>query len=849
VLFFQKGFFWWLRMINEKLNKHIPYYPFIDGIRALAVLSVIFFHLDSTLMPGGFVGVDVFFIISGFIVSASVSALKGVSILQFFSAFYSRRIKRIFPALVFMLVVVSFFSTIFIPGSWLSYVNQTTGLYAYFGFSNIILASTGRDYFAPTTDFNPFTHTWSLGVEEQFYLIFPFLYIFWLSNKNKFASAAIYLILGVVSVIYSFNLSQSSPTQAYYSTLSRFWELSAGVLLFQIISINQKKLEKKNWIATFRECIGICSTLLLLSSFYLTKTNNFPMPGALLATISTLGVLFGFYNRAESAVARKVWGNSMLCYIGKLSFSLYLWHWPVFVIFRWTCGLEAINHRLAALGATLICSLVSFYLVERPIRASRFIARQNNWSVLFSGLLFIGVAYYVTNNINANAVNISQSVLLKNPQDWYPEGSGVVEGYPGCNAEPEHNNVEGGLLLVYKVKGCVNPAKTSSHRVFVIGDSHALAYSSVFKNYAIKTGSEVYAYNNGGCPFLSFTPNRDLDVPACRQYTDASLSDINNKIRSGDVLFLASLRLPRFVDQWAYFGDEGHNEILFSSQADEGRKRTIQYAEKVLKPLADKGVHIVFEAPKPLYKIPVYRCADWYDKDNPICKGGDTISRDLIERYRAPVLESYAELGKVMPVSVWDPLPLLCNDKECNAYKNGKPLFFDGDHLSGYGNKVLFPSFSRFIGKVENGQLNDLNSTSKSFTIDFRKEALPDFVDEISGMSHYEAWGRWSDAQESDHVCIKFLSELPRHFILTFQAHAFGPNIDKDIKVEYGGVAKILILKQDDTVQSLEFYTERKGQQIDIFLPNPTSPKSLGMGQDLRLLGIGIVNINVNVID
>jgi len=834
-------------MKNSSLSRHIPYYPFIDGMRALAVLSVILFHLNSTFMPGGFVGVDVFFVISGFIVSASVSALKGSTTLEFFIAFYSRRIKRIFPALVFMLLMISLISALFIPGSWLSYVNQTTGLYAFFGLSNFILSSTGRDYFAPTTDFNPFTHTWSLGVEEQFYIIFPFLYIFWLSFKRKYISSIIYLVIGVASVIYSFYLSHSSPTQAYYSTVSRFWELSAGVLLFHFMSSFQNVLEKKKWTNWIREAVGYISLLSMLVAFYLTDNGNFPMPGALLATVSTLGLFFGLYQRPDSILAKKILGNSFLRYIGKLSFSLYLWHWPVFVIFRWTCGLETTGQRVAALIITILCSLFSFYLVEKPVRASSFISRKKDWAVLVSGFVLVGVAYYISNTINAHAGNISQSVLLKSPQDWYPEGSGVVDGFPGCNADPEHKEIDGGLLLIYKVKGCVKPTKENPHKVFVIGDSHALAYSSVFKSFAIKTQSEVYAYNNGGCPFLSFTPNRDLDVPACRKYTDASLKDISNKIREGDILFLASLRLPRFVDQWAYFGDAEHKEILFSNQAQQGRSRTIQYAVEALKPIADKGVHIVFEAPKPLFKIPVYRCADWYDKDNPICKGGDNISRGLIESYRAPIMESYVELGKQIPLSVWDPLPELCDEKTCYAYKNHKPLFFDGDHLSGYGNQVLLPSFLHFMKDIERGQ--QAKGNLNSFSIDFMDALPPEFIDTIEGMSHYEPWGRWSDANESEHVSISFLTSLPKHFIFTIKAHALGPNIGKDITIKYSGVNKTLNLTQNDTVQSLEFNVEDQSKKIEIFIPHPVSPKSLGLGEDLRLLGIGIVNININSVN
>ncbi|WLO85875.1 acyltransferase [Pantoea agglomerans] len=664
-------------MNNKLAGKHIPYHPFIDGLRALAVLAVVFFHLNSNLLPGGFVGVDVFFVISGFIVSASVAAFKGATILQFFAIFYSRRIKRIFPALIFMLLVVFLLSTAFIPGSWLSWVNQSTGYYAFFGFSNFILASTGRDYFAPTTDFNPFTHTWSLGVEEQFYLIFPFLYIFWLSSKKRYLSSVIYLCLGVASLVYSFKLSATEPTQAYYFTASRFWELASGVLLYQFMSAFRQQLNSQHRVIWFRRIISVISLAGLLISFIITDTNRFPMPGALLATVSTLGLLFSLYDGVAPSIVNSLLSNRFLRFIGKLSFSLYLWHWPVFVLFRWTYGLEKNSQQLLALLIAVLFSLFSYLVIEKPVRNARFIAQRNNWIVLFTGVVVIGISYLAAAKIDSRVGKISQSVLTKFPQDWYPEGSGVVEGYPGCQAEPEHVDVNGGLLLIYKVKGCDKPASPNPHQIFVIGDSHALAYSGLFKSFAIKTQTTIFAYNNGGCPFLSFTPERDMDVPQCQKYSDSSLQDIIKRVKPGDILFLASLRLPRFVDQWAYFGDRQHADILFSERAEKGRERTVDYAKEALKPFVDKGVHIIFEAPKPLFKIPVYRCADWFNKSNPICKGGYSISREVIENYRAPILASYSELGKTIPLDVWDPLPTLCGESKCSAYKNGKPLFFD----------------------------------------------------------------------------------------------------------------------------------------------------------------------------
>lgn len=832
-------------MNNKITGKHINYFPFIDGLRALAVLSVFIFHLDASFLPGGFVGVDVFFVISGFIVSASVAAFQGVNVFQFFAIFYSRRIKRIFPALIFMLLLVFLVSAIFIPGSWLSYVNQSTGFYAFFGFSNLILASTGRDYFAPTTDFNPFTHTWSLGVEEQFYLIFPFLYIFWLSSQRKYFSTIIYCIFGAVSAFISYNLSTNQPTLAYYQTIGRFWELASGVILYQLMTLWQNKIVSLNWVQILKKVVGIISLVGLLYSLALTSTKKFPMPGALFATLSTLGLFFSLYHENEKTLINKFLSNVFLRFVGKISFSLYLWHWPVFVFFRWTWGLDTLVTKLIAIVVATLLSLFSYFIIERPVRSSKFISSRNNLAVLFSGFLVVFFSYLIANQINLNSNKLSLSVLSKNSQDWYPEGSGIVNGFPGCHAEPEHLNVNGGLLLVYKPSGCKVKKEANPHSLFVIGDSHALAYAGIFKEYAIINNTTIYAYNNGGCPFLSFTPSRDIYLLNCRQYTDSSLKDMEKRIKPGDVLFFASLRLPRFVDQWAYFGDAEHKKILFSDYAIKGRRETIVYAKEILKPFVDKGVNIVFEAPKPLFKSPIFRCADWYEKGNPICKGGSDISRNLMEKYRAPILQSYEELGEKIPLSVWDPLPFLCGKEFCHAYKNGKPLFFDGDHLSGYGNKVLFPSFSHFMSAVFDPSINKSNQTIENMKIDFSKAAFPSDLENVAGLSQREGWGRWSDKKEAEIISLDFYKNLPKHFILSVKGHAFGPNAGKDITISYAGMKKVIQLGQGVSVQSLEFNNIKTTNRIEIIPPYPVSPKSLGLGDDNRLIGIGLVNIEI----
>ena len=214
------------------------YFPYIDGLRALAVLSVLVYHLNNQWLPGGFVGVDVFFVISGFVVSASVANCQGRGIGGFLIHFYARRIKRIFPALIVCLLVTAFLSALFIPEIWLSGINQQTGLYAFVGLSNFILADTGRDYFAPTTEFNPYTHTWSLGVEEQFYLVFPFLFFCWLSSRRgQRASLGLFAVGLVMSALIAAWQSVYSPTHAYLLTPRRFGEWAAGVGWYQAMEL------------------------------------------------------------------------------------------------------------------------------------------------------------------------------------------------------------------------------------------------------------------------------------------------------------------------------------------------------------------------------------------------------------------------------------------------------------------------------------------------------------------------------------------------------------------------------------------------------------------------------------
>lgn len=669
------------------------YYPYIDGLRAFAVLSVLIYHLHGPWLPGGFVGVDVFFVISGFVVSASIAAFKGQGLGAFLGWFYARRIKRIFPALIVCLLLTAWVTTLLVPSSWLSAVNQQTGLYAFFGLSNFILASTGRDYFAPTTEFNPYTHTWSLAVEEQFYLIFPFLFIAWVAGgRGRRLSIALFVVGLLASFAWAAWYSQSSPTQAYFLTPSRFWELAAGVLLYQLTVARGPQAVPgavHRWVAPL-------ALLAMLAAFVVSTPENFPVPGALLAVLGTLGVIWSLHNHSQLRALHSLLGSRALVAVGKISYSLYLWHWPVFVLFRWTVGLDSGVARLAAVALAFVLAIASWRFIENPVRHARSLRGRSEPAVIVAGLLLVVVSWSGARWLSDHQHELSLSTLSQNREVWYPHGAPNSPEHPGCQAEPEHHDVEGGLLLIYSPKGCVEPRPLQKASVYAIGDSHALAYEGMFKQYAIRQSARVYAYNNGGCPFISLQPGRDIDNPQCRHHAEAALRDIRQRIQPGDILFLPSLRLGRFSDQWAYFGEEGPRIQMLSPQAEADRQRAIAAAVATLREFAERGVHILFEAPKPLFRAPPFRCGDRFNRNNPICAYGFEMERELLDELRAPVLAAFAEIARQVPgVEVWDPLPVLCpQGAACSAWRGENPLFLDGDHLSGYGNAFLLPSFT-----------------------------------------------------------------------------------------------------------------------------------------------------------
>jgi len=670
--------------------KQDGYFPHIDGLRAIAVLAVIAYHLNPGWLPGGFTGVDVFFVISGFVVSASVARSAAPLGWKGALSFYARRMRRIMPALLVCLLLTALLSALFIPESWLSETSGKTGRMAFVGLSNWVLAATGNDYFSPRSEFNPYTHTWSLGVEEQFYLLFPLLFLAWRSGgRGRVLSMLLFALATAASLAYAVMraLQGGHELESFYQTTTRFWQLGAGVLLFQLMGMraDRRQPTSQRW---WQRVLQVASLGALGYGLWAARPGHSPWVDGLWPVLGTLGLLALLQQHPDSWIGRGLALRPVVM-IGRLSYSLYLWHWPVFVLFRWTVGLEsAINATLAVI-CTSVLAWLSWRWVEQPLRyGARWRASDLRWLLVGATVLVLGMG--VHRQLEKAGRYLSLSTVSRHPQDWYPYAKGLAGEFPHCELLISKQSFAGGQVQQFERGQCATPAVAGA-RLFVVGDSHALAYTELLRRLVLLDGGQVRLYGNGGCVVLGL---QGWQTPGCEAYLRDAFADVMAHAQAGDVVFLPGLRVARLVDQHRLLDQQQAFAALSAAGAAQQRDAEVQAVISQLQPLAKRGVHIVLEAPKPVLPAPPFRCSDAFNRYNPICSNGMTIPRQRMQALRAPAMASLRQVAQALPgSSVWDPLPVLCPGQTCRPDADGKPLYFDGDHLSGYGNRVLLPAF------------------------------------------------------------------------------------------------------------------------------------------------------------
>lgn len=675
----------------------IRYAPHVDGLRALAVLSVVLYHLNPTWVPGGFAGVDIFFVISGFIVSASIGSTRFDKTSRFITFFYARRVARIIPALSVFLLATFCLVVFLIPSAWISKSIDQTGLFAFFGLSNFILAHSGDTYFSPLSEFNPFTHTWSLAVEEQFYLLFPALFAPWIAGRFRLSST-LFLSVSVLSFIAAIS-STNSAEQNYYFSWFRLWELGSGVALYQLLSMQGVSFSTAYPKARWTDLGSATSLLLLIFGLYTADPKSAPFPSAIPALLGTLGLL-GFLQSCNYGFANSFLTLRFLRFVGKISYSLYLWHWAVFVFFRWTVGLHTEKLMLLAFGLSFLIAWLSYRFVETPFR--RLASGKSPLIVISAGIAVLTVAFSASLYLIKARPSLSLSQVVQNDAVWYPDRIASNPDVADCNVVFTEEKIGDSTVWNYSRNPACQLPKTFEHEIYVIGDSHAMHYRRMFSLIALGTGANVHAFNNAGCPFIDFfsEPTRDN---RCKAPTESGFNALVNSAKQGDLVLLGSLRVPRMIDQWAHLYT--YNQVMDEMLSRKNlsiRSLLEKEAIKDLAPLALKGVRLVFLAPTPTFNTVPFRCADWFNAMNPICSYGPEFSRNDLLRLREPAMTSLATVIKNTPnTSVWDPFPILCpaDSINCRTANDGMPLFFDGDHISGHANDLLFEHFRNDVLK------------------------------------------------------------------------------------------------------------------------------------------------------
>ena len=484
----------------------IKYRPEIDGLRAIAVISVIIYHLNENWLPGGFLGVDIFFVISGFLITGII--ITEIQQNSFsFKQFYTRRIKRIYPAFITVMALVSFIaSAIFIYNDF-NKLRKTIELAIAF-LSNFYLGLT-QGYFDLSANENPALHIWSLAVEEQYYLIFPLILI--LAYK-KFREIK---VLFIITLILFFILLSTSFIPAsfykevlhqpniYYLSNLRFPELLVGSLLAIYHNLSASK-QASNVIA-------ILSTLLLFSCLFLMNNNIAFIPGVTLILPCIFTALI-IHTTSQNNIIKLCLSNKAIVFIGKISYSLYLYHWIFIALAYYITGEKQINNQSIAIVTvlTIIFSVLSYYLIEQPIRKSKLNFKQSFLYIYFiPSLLLLGFNLYKRQIMRVEQEHIEQESPISN-ENHYPAKVIILGDSHSAHLEAFLNyvgNKEGWKADIFKDKFECS---------FIVNDKYQLDPNcqSVWQKdsqYKAIFISAFYDLKMGGQPVPRFRPETFIE--------------------------------------------------------------------------------------------------------------------------------------------------------------------------------------------------------------------------------------------------------------------------------------------------------------------------------------------------
>jgi peptidoglycan/LPS O-acetylase OafA/YrhL len=646
------------------------HYPFIDGLRAVAVLPVIFFHYNLAHLTGGYVGVDVFFVLSGFLITGLIfgQMKEGhFSIVHF----YERRARRILPALfVTCGLSLAVALMLYLPHDFKQFSRTLVGI-ALFG-SNFIFARW-NGYFADPLSTVPLLHTWSLAVEEQFYVFFPL--ILWAistyARNRLFAVRCAFYGLFLLSFVLSVIQLHTMPEKTFYLLHTRAWELLAGALL----ALHLKDLRLSQLAAEVMSGAGV--VILLLCFFLYDRNTSFPGPAAVPPCLATVFLLWS--NMSHETMVKKILSGKLFVGIGMISYGLYLYHWPVLVFDRYYFDQEPAGLRAVFLIALTFCmALLSYVYIEAPIRDGHFLRRKPLFILSGTMLLAFGVVGALGVYTNGFPARLNPAVLK------------YAEAGENASATPIPQKCDN---LVYPgVSGdqvCKFGAVLAGHPDFLLwGDSHAASLGGAVEAEAMKHGLTGWSIIRTGCPPMFDADRADHFVDySCPAISDAVLDTIHrNNIKN--VLLIA--RWDMYALGWEKGSVETAREPFISYTTSDGRTLTREAAfaasfRHTIATLDAMGVTIwiVKQVPPQLVYVSSAMAKAQFLGRNP-----DYLQRsyaDILKR-RGAIDAVFDDVAKSYPLHFIDPADKFCPDKKtCLIAADGQPLYMDNTHLSSYG--------------------------------------------------------------------------------------------------------------------------------------------------------------------
>jgi peptidoglycan/LPS O-acetylase OafA/YrhL len=621
----------------------------INSLRAVAVISVVLFHFKVWGFSGGFIGVDVFFVISGFLMTGIV--FNGLQEDRFrLVEFYASRAKRILPALLVLCVALMTLGFMYLPLD--DYRDLLKTIRSSLIFSSNFDFSMRGGYFDAPLHGNWLLHTWSLSVEWQFYILYPLILmvLFKLLGMQKTKLALI--LFAVLSLATSVRLTQTNPVFAFYMLPTRAWELIAGGLVFLYPLQIGKRL---TYVFEALGLAGVFSGIIFFS-----EQDQWP---GYLATFPVLGAALIIYGNTYSAFSN----CRVLQFTGRISYSVYLWHWP-FVVFLYTCGLlDSWPHVIASIVLSFILGALSFYFVEsrvpKPTSARNIVLKY--------------MAFVVT--------TVCISAIISSQVKHHPELRSTFQDY----GQPEYASklyTRECYPSLYGATDC--KLGTGEISVIIFGDSHAQSTAAAVQ---LDNKQASLSWARGGCPILKNFQMHDKEQEnKCRGFNKEKLSILENTYigvpvvlfnRSG--LYTDRNRSNNF--RLSFYADDNQDtESFVHSYVSEYVQTVCQIAENhplfIVKPIP--------EMPFSVYKGLTLQARVLQTRSD------ITISLDDYQKRNHIANLAIDTAAKQCKVNIIDPTKNLCPSGLCMGSKDTKPLYFDDNHLVDFGNKQLKGLFS-----------------------------------------------------------------------------------------------------------------------------------------------------------